>query len=106
MAILPCMNMIWLEEMSRSFYSDGTFITNEYDTNGNKISETDQAGKTTKYEYSPDGNLIKVTDALNNEVSFEYDQLGNLIAQIDANGNITKFEYDKLGRKVKEHCLW
>ena len=48
-------------------------LFNAYDGMGNKISETDQAGKTTRFEYDPSGRLVKVIDALGNETVYGYD---------------------------------
>jgi YD repeat-containing protein len=68
-----------------------------------KVSETDQAGKTTEYEYDELGRLIAVTDALGSETRYAYDEVGNKIEQTDPNGNLTIWDYDNQGHVIAQH---
>jgi YD repeat-containing protein len=70
-------------------------------TEGQRIGETDQAGKVTTFSYDGSGRLVKVTDTLNQVTSYAYDQVGNRISVTDAAGRTTSFAYDKLGRETK-----
>ena len=75
-----------------------------YDGNGQKISQTDEAGITTAYGYDFRGLLTSVT--LNSggtqpaTTTYQYDEAGNETAQTDANNHTTSFQYDALGRRT------
>ena len=78
-----------------------------YDVLGRKISETDQAGVTTRFGHDAQGRLGAVTNNYrlagpNHFVTFyRYDEVGNLTHQTDANGHVTTVDYDELGRRIK-----
>jgi RHS repeat-associated protein len=72
-----------------------------YDHLGQKISETDQAGKTASFEYDALGRLVEVTDALGQETRYTYDEMGNRVSQTDAKDHTTGFEYDTRGRLIR-----
>jgi YD repeat-containing protein len=44
----------------KTIFADGTFITADYDEQGQKISETNQLGQTRYFEYNTKGQLIAV----------------------------------------------
>ena len=77
-----------------------TFTETAYDELGRRVSETDQAGKTTTFEYDALGRLTAVIDALDQRTTYTYDELGNRLTQTDANSHTTSFEYDTLGRQT------
>jgi len=69
-----------------------------YDAKGNKLTETDSAGNTTRYSYNRYGDITSVTDPLGDTISHRYDERGNRVETIDAEGNKTNFKYDSGGR--------
>jgi len=95
-----------LNRRIRTIFPDGTFTEVTYygDGEDRKMSETDQAGKVTRFGYDAAGRLAKVTDALGGETTYEYDEVSNRISQTDPNGNTKYWEYDNLGR-VTRHML-
>jgi YD repeat-containing protein len=75
----------------------GKQIQYAYDSNGNLISETDQAGRKTQYTYltTPAHYLNTLVDANGNPIAkTAFDASGRLSTLIDALGNITTFLYD------------
>jgi RHS repeat-associated protein len=89
------------------------------DSDGQTVSITDAAGKTTSYAYDPFGKPIKTTDAAGNIVTetydvrgrkiasndpdlgawtYAYDTANELVSQTDAKTQTTTFTYDILGR--------
>ena len=93
--------------------------TRTWDANGNLLSNTDAAGRTSRYRYDAAGNLVeatdpggaatqvvygprnlpvRITDALGHTITREYDAHGNLTAQTDALGRTTRYTYDSQGR--------
>ena len=76
-----------------------------YNTVGQVISKTDQAGRITRFEYEAQrGNIAKVIDALNGTTTFTYDQLGNLLTQTDANNHTTGYSTTQWAGGRNEHC--
>ena len=80
-----------------------TFTETGYDELGRRVSETDQAGRTTRFEYDAVGRLTAVVDALDQRTSYTYDEQGNRTSQTDANGHVTRFEYDSAGPGDEAH---
>jgi RHS repeat-associated protein len=85
-----------------------TFITEEsgpagwttiydYDSQGNKITETDPLGNTIRYTHNQYGQVLTVTDPLGNTVTSDYSPRGNLRSTDDGNGNITHYSNDLNG---------
>lgn len=99
------------EEVVRREYGDGIFETMEYDDYGNKITETDKNGNTTKYRYDQNGHLIEKTLPEGLVISYVYDEAGRLIKESDNTGACTVSEYDKEGNlistrvKIDEHSV-
>ncbi|MFT3779450.1 MAG: RHS repeat-associated core domain-containing protein [Ottowia sp.] len=73
-----------------------------YDANGQRITSTDPAGKSTLYQYDGLGRLTQTTDALGNATKQTWDAQDNLLTLADAKGNQHKFDYDKANRLTKE----
>jgi RHS repeat-associated protein len=69
---------------------------------GNLLSLTDQAGKTTTYTYDASDRLLSVTNPLNQVTSYTYDPVGNLLTITDANGHTTSFTYDADNQQTKK----
>lgn len=70
----------------------------DYDRVGNKITDTDKLGRTTRFEYDALNRLVKRTDALGQATELRYDGNGNRVEQIDALGRSTIFAYDEVDR--------
>jgi RHS repeat-associated protein len=85
--------------------TNGEYVQNTYDGNGNLITTRDELNRETAYEYNDLNLQTLVTDALNNRTIFEYDFMGNRTKVIDARTLDTSYSalmyYDKLGRLVK-----
>jgi RHS repeat-associated protein len=100
----------------------GSTTTQEFDTHGNRIADTNALGHTFRSEYDtqnrllkttgPDGTVVESltytpqgriatrTDALGATTTYGYDQNGNRIAINDALGNVTKHEYNLKGNRI------
>jgi RHS repeat-associated protein len=85
--------------------TNGEYVLNTYDGNGNLVTTRDELQRTTTYEYNDLNLQTLVTDALSNRTIFEYDFMGNRTKVIDARTPDTSYSalmyYDKLGRLVK-----
>jgi RHS repeat-associated protein len=95
--------------------------TFQYDANGRRIKEQDEAGKVTTWEYSSSGQIANISDPITGRRSFKYsatgsnistifsdnsaifisyDPLRRVISNADQNGLATSFEYDPVGHLV------
>ncbi|MEW6167007.1 MAG: hypothetical protein AB1651_04865 [Pseudomonadota bacterium] len=73
-------------------------------TSGLKDTETDAAGRTTRFGYDGKGQLTSVTqtvDGVDQITRYEYDQAGNKTQQIDALGRTTTWAYDNANRPIR-----
>ncbi|MFC1438200.1 LamG-like jellyroll fold domain-containing protein [Streptacidiphilus sp. N1-10] len=90
--------------------ADGNTTTSSYDAYGNRISDVDQNGTTTRYAYDADGNLLTQSlasytgDPVNPstattliESSRAYDPAGRLASITDSMGNTTSYTYTDNG---------
>ena len=98
-------------------------ISYEYDTEGNKVRQTDPRGNVTEYDYTikgqlkwtkyPDGTKeqitynaagqIKTSTNRNNAVSsYTYDKAGNIATETHPESGTTSYTYDSLNRKLTE----
>ena len=75
-------------------------IFRTYDEHGNKSSETDPEGNTTRFTYDSAGNMASLEDPNGSVWSYTYDDAGNLRSAADPLGNRTLFEYDATGKLV------
>jgi RHS repeat-associated protein len=75
-----------------------SFTEATYDAMGRRLSESDEARRTTQFGYDPEGHLTRVTDAHLIDTLYGYDDAGNLVRQEDAEGRVTTMAYDRLGR--------
>lgn len=74
----------------------------EFDAAGNKISETDANGNTTRYTYDARGNMLTITDPLNNTQTFTYTSDFNKPSSFkDRKGAITSMNYDSRGNLLQ-----
>ncbi len=77
------------------------FPVYEYDSSGNKISETHPNGKYT-YKYDSSGNKISVTYPDGRKLTYEYDSSGNRISMTYPDGDRYTYEYDSSDNKIRE----
>ena len=73
-----------------------------YDGTGNRIADTDAAGRATLYQYDALGRLTQTTDANAGITQYGYDTRDNLKTVTDANGNTHVFTYDKTNQVKTE----
>jgi len=74
----------------------------EYDSRGNIVSQTDPLARKTTMEYDALNRLTKTIDPLSGAIQNDYDGRDNLIVVTDALGSQTKYEYDRANRNTKE----
>ncbi len=90
----------WLSAISGNCC--GFDVTIEYDSQGNKIKETDANGNVTNYTYDSRGNMLTSTNALGQTTAFTYTSDLNLMSSIkDPKGFSTTLEYDARGNLTK-----
>jgi len=80
-----------------------TSATKEYDTNGFLLSESDYAGRETRYFYDDAGRLVRQVDGEDRVTSYEYFADGQVKKRVDPNstGCVT-YGYDAAGRPAYE----
>lgn len=71
-----------------------------YDSNGNLLELTDQAGNVTTMKYDIRGRKIEMTEPNMGRWTYSYNALGELISQTDAKHQTVTMTYDLLGRMV------
>jgi YD repeat-containing protein len=106
-------------------YSNNTTQRYTYDFRKNKLTETDQLGRISKYVYDPSGQLTSATaafgtsdaattsytydldgrkltetDPSGNAITYAYDAASQLSGVKDAAGNLTTYTYDSKGQRV------
>ena len=74
--------------------------TYEYDSSGNKISQTYPSGGKSTYEYDDLGNMISETYPSGNKITYEYDSSGNMISRKSSSGYKCTYEYDSSGNMI------
>jgi RHS repeat-associated protein len=76
-------------------------ISNNYDTNGNAISRTDELGRTTTYTYDAYGDVLSVSVPLGSGTyavtSYTYNGFGEVLTSTDPLGKVTTNTYDGNG---------
>ena len=73
-----------------------------YDASGNRIADTDAAGRATLYQYDALSRLKQTTDANAGQTHYGYDTRDNLTTVTDANGHTHVFSYDKANQVKTE----
>lgn len=82
-----------LDRMIRKSASGRTLLALAYDGNGNKVRQTDVAGKVTEFVYSPLDLLTEVWDDGHRLAAYEYNADGTICAE--SHGPIQRqFQYD------------
>jgi RHS repeat-associated protein len=72
-------------------------ITFTYNQFGEMLTRTDQLSGVTTNTYDASGNLLTTKDALNNTTTFTYNARGQVLTATDARGKVTTFTYDAAG---------
>lgn len=74
----------------------------EYDSDGNKIKQTDANGNVSTYTYDGKGNMLSATNALGQTNTYTYTADLNLLSSVkDPKGFLTTVEYDSKGNITK-----
>lgn len=80
-------------------YADGTLTSYTYDSNGNILTATDQAGNVSHYGYNSLGQMVSAIDADQHVTAFSYSGTdGTLTSKTDPVGNVTAYSYDSAKR--------
>ena len=97
--------------VTKTTHTDGTFITNVYDTYGELRSTTDELGHTTTDTYDDYGRVLTTTDPLGHSTSYSYVPTGKTSSEITTSktpfvttlpsGKKTNFYYDANWRKTR-----
>ena len=83
----------------RKIYPDGSFDSYEYDKVGNKVAETDTAGRRTTWSHDVFGNIIGINYCDNTFEAFEYDEENRVTKETDRYGQIIMMSYDEIGNQ-------
>ncbi len=75
-------------------FADGTSIGVTYDSKGNPVNTTDQAGKVFTSTYNARGQLLTATNPRGGVASFAYNNDGTIAAVTDPTGGVTTYAYD------------
>ena len=76
-------------------YADGTSVSYTYDSSGNRLTATNQAGKIWKYTYNSHGQILTEADPDGHVQKYAYNSAdGTLASETDAAGNVTNYSYD------------
>ena len=75
-------------------YSDGSSVSYSYDSNGNALTSTDQAGHASTFTYNSRGQVTAATDPDGHTTAYKYNADGTLASIADAAGNTTAYSYD------------
>ena len=93
-----------VNRMTGVTYPDNTTKSYTCDFRNNKLTETDQLGRVTKYVYDVAGQLTSTTVAFGTPdaatTSYTYDLDGRKLTQTDPRGNTTSYAYDAAGRMI------
>lgn len=91
---------IWLKSYNGNCC--GYQVALEYDTNGNKIKETDANGNVTLFTYDAWGNITSLTDPLGQKYTYTYTpDFKKVASTTDAKGLKAEMNYDAKGNLVK-----
>ncbi len=76
-----------------------------YDEKGNRVLETDQLGRNTRWLYDDQGHLIKETKPEGLETEYLYDEAGDLVCVRDNGGREKLLTYDARGNRTYEEQI-
>ena len=86
-------------DLTRVDYPDGTHVAYTYDANGNRLTATDQAGKTTAYTYDALGRLLTQTEnPAQGTATLTYNTDDTIQTSTTSATGATRYEYDALRR--------
>ena len=91
-------NGIVFQDLTEVVYSDGASESFGYDTMGNLINYTNQAGYIWTYTYDSYGQPLTIQNPLGGITTNAYDDFRDLAASRDPAGNVTTYVYDNFKR--------
>jgi RHS repeat-associated protein len=93
---------IELDSLGRPYtdHRGGKRVDIRYDGNGNALSQTDSAGRTTAFEYDAQNRLLKTTAPDGGVTQTLYDAAGRLEHVIDPRGVQTTYTYNAFGDRT------
>jgi len=85
-------------------FLDGETLTTSYtyDSQGNKLTQTDAEGRTTLWTYDNMGRVLTRTLPMGQVETFAYGANGNLIRHTDFKGQVTTSDYDSQNRLIRQ----
>jgi len=85
-------------------FLDGETLTTSYtyDSQGNKLTQTDAEGRTTRWSYDSMGRVLTRTLPMGQVETFAYDANGNPISHTDFKGQVTTSDYDQHNRLIRQ----
>ena len=87
--------------LTRLDHPDGTYETFGYDTKGNMVSYTNQAGKMWEHAYNAQGELTQSTNPAGGQTQYTYHANGALASETDSDTGITTYGYDTYLRQTQ-----
>ncbi|MET3459795.1 RHS repeat-associated protein [Variovorax sp. 1133] len=74
--------------------------TQNFDSSGKLLAETDRNGWITSYTYNGAGQLAAVTNSFGRTLAFGYDDAGQLVTLTTPDARVVAYAYDSVGRLV------
>jgi RHS repeat-associated protein len=85
-------------DLTRIDYPDGTSEQFTYDTNGNRLTRMNQAGKTWTYTYNRKGQVLTVTNPTSGVRTYTYSGDGTMASSTDSDTGTKTYSYDTYKR--------
>jgi RHS repeat-associated protein len=85
-------------DLTRIDYPDGTNEQFSYDSKGNLLTRTDQAGKSWTYTYNSKGQILTATNPTNGVTTNTYNSDSTLASSTDSDTGTTTYSYDAYKR--------
>lgn len=77
---------------------EGLVTVNEYDSNGNRIHQYDNAGREVRWDYDELGHLtgehLLLENGIWSDMYFTWDESGRLLTETNPNGNVIRHSYE------------
>ncbi|MDQ3803119.1 MAG: hypothetical protein M3416_04620, partial [Acidobacteriota bacterium] len=90
-----------LDRLVKTVNPDGTTVQHEYNREGQRSANIDQAGRRTTFEYNEMGRHVRSTYPDGTKEEMAYDAEGRRTKLVDRAGRATTYTYDALGRLLQ-----